>query len=100
MRPRDEIEDFELTELAGTGGMARVYRARPREGPGAVAIKILDHDEAADKMRFAREVQVLSELRPPGIVGYLAHGQTRAGQPYLAMEWLEGEDLKARIARA
>jgi serine/threonine protein kinase len=65
-----------------------------------VAVKLLqagDHSQAAE--RFAREAQVLCELRHPGIVEYLAHGVTGDGQPYLAMEWLAGEDLARRLAR-
>src|SRR5262249_4258990 len=37
------------------------------------------------------------ELHHPGIVRYVAHGFTSAEQPYLAMEWLEGEDLSVRL---
>jgi len=49
--------------------------------------------------RFAREALVLAELRHPAIVGYVAHGLTDDGQPFLAMEWLEGEDLSKRLGR-
>jgi serine/threonine protein kinase len=50
--------------------------------------------------RFAREVQLLSELSHPGIVRYIAHGVTPAGAPFLVMEWLDGEDLGHRLERA
>ena len=49
--------------------------------------------------RFAREAQVLAELNHPAIVRYVAHGETAQGQPYLVMEWLEGEDLSQRLTR-
>ena len=39
--------------------------------------------------RFAREVQLLSELSHPGIVRYIAHGVTPSGALFLVMEWLE-----------
>ena len=42
---------------------------------------------------------MLAELRHPGIVRYVAHGVTPAHQPYLVMEWLEGEDLSQRLER-
>jgi tetratricopeptide (TPR) repeat protein len=99
MRLGDLIEGFDITELAGSGGMARVYRGRDRQSGRAVALKLLGSGETSDKKRFAREVRVLSDLRHPGIVRYFAHGVTQGGHPYLAMEWLEGEDLKARLAR-
>ena len=50
--------------------------------------------------RFAREAEVLSELRHPGIVRYVGHGRTADGELWLAMEWLEGEDLAARLDRS
>src|SRR5262245_8636440 len=49
--------------------------------------------------RFLREARVLAELRHPGIVRYIAHGQAATGELYLAMEWLDGEDLLSRLAR-
>jgi eukaryotic-like serine/threonine-protein kinase len=99
MHPGDLIEGFDIAELAGSGGMARVYRGREQQTGRAVALKLLGSADHADKKRFAREVRVLSDLRHPGIVRYFAHGLTIGGKPYLAMEWLEGEDLKARLAR-
>src|SRR5262249_45112114 len=55
--------------------------------------------EGSDNERFAREAQLLSELHHPGIVSYVAHGQTPQGLRFLAMEWLEGEDLAQRLSR-
>lgn len=92
---------FEIERTAGSGGMGTVYRARDRYSGEIVALKLLhsgtirtDEDE-----RFAREAQLLSELRHPGIVAHVAHGQTPDGQRFLAMEWLDGEDLAQRLAR-
>jgi hypothetical protein len=41
----------------------------------------------------------LSDLSHPAIVRYVAHGTTPKGEPFLAMEWLDGEDLQQRLAR-
>jgi hypothetical protein len=99
MGPGITIADrFEVERAAGTGGMGTVYRARDRVTGLPVALKVLRED-AGQADRFAREAEVLCELRHPGIVRYVAHGTTRAGQPYLAMDWLEGEDLADRLAR-
>jgi len=80
--------------------MGQVYEARDAESGRTVALKLMHataDSEAA--RRFTREAQVLSRLSHPGIVSYVAHGVTEDGQPFLAMEWLEGEDLHQRLAR-
>ena len=87
---------FEIVALADWGGMGAVYRARDRHSGGEVALKLL-LDESSEE-RFAREARVLADLRHPGIVQYVAHGKTAAGSLYLAMEWLDGNDLRARLA--
>jgi tetratricopeptide (TPR) repeat protein len=89
---------FEIEGHAGTGGMGTIFRARDRVSGEDVALKAM-LDLQADERRFEREARVLSELVHPAIVRYVAHGSTRAGQAYLAMEWLEGEDLAERLVR-
>ncbi len=91
---------FILESLAGRGGMGLVYRAVDSSTGGTVALKLL-HAVTSPEVayRFNREAVLLAELRHPGIVSYVAHGSTQAHQPYLAMEWLEGEDLSRRLAR-
>ena len=92
---------FEIDRTAGAGGMGTVYRARDRYSGDWVALKLLHNSRASgpEAERFEREAQLLAELRHPGIVGYVAHGQTPEGQRYLAMEWLDGEDLSERLRR-
>ncbi len=93
-------ERFELERLAGWGGMGVVYQARDQHTDERVALKVIRGAREDDVRRFAVEVRALTELRHPRIVRYVAHGETPAGEPYLAMEWLEGEDLSERLARA
>lgn len=91
---------FEIDRAAGAGGMGAVYRARDQLTSDWVALKLL-HDQGpggSDTERFAREALLLSELRHPGIVAHVAHGQTPQGQRFLAMQWLEGQDLAQRLA--
>src|SRR5262244_1090389 len=91
---------FVIESLAGAGGMGAVYRAHDDEAGRTVALKIIRSSSSArDGERFARESALLAELSHPGIVSYHAHGVTEAGEPYLAMEWLEGEDLNRRLER-
>jgi eukaryotic-like serine/threonine-protein kinase len=79
--------------------MGEVFRALDRDTGDAVAVKVMLKEKAALSARFAREVQVLSELQNPGIVRYVAHGAGPDGEPFLAMEWLSGEDLSQRLSR-
>jgi TolB-like protein/Flp pilus assembly protein TadD len=98
VREGDILDDrFELGRTVAAGGMGVVFRARDRHTGALVAVKALRGVDGTE--RFRREVQVLSSLRHPGIVAYLGNG--RAGDElYLVMEWLEGEDLGARLAGA
>jgi hypothetical protein len=91
---------FVLERLAGAGGMGSVYRAHDPLRGEPVAVKLLHKGEQRAELveRFSREAQILSELKHPGIVDYVAHGRTPDGQYYLAMEWLEGQDLAAFLA--
>jgi serine/threonine protein kinase len=92
---------FEIDKPAGSGGMGMVYRARDRYSGELVALKLLRAGIGGpdESERFVREAQLLSELRHPGIVSYVAHGQTADGQRFLAMEWLDGQDLGQHLAQ-
>ena len=90
---------FELEKVVGTGGMGEVYRARDRLTGKPVAVKLLFASLHGDVDRFQREALLLAELHHPRIVRYVAHGLTPTGRAYLAMEWLEGEDLGDRLTR-
>src|SRR6185437_4289248 len=100
VNPGTTVADrFVLVAEAGSGGMGTVYRAVDQLDGASVALKLLRGQEAIDIERFEREAAVLSDLRHPSIVRYVAHGVSRSGERYLAMEWLDGEDLAARLAR-
>ena len=94
-------ERFVIEEVAGHGGMGTVYRAHTVDTNELVAVKILPVVDPAseESKRILREARLLSDLQHPGIVRYIAHGQRSTGQPYLVMEWLEGEDLAKRLVR-
>src|SRR5258706_15425391 len=98
--PGDVIGDrFEVEGLAGQGGMATVYRTRDRQSGDPVAVKVLRPEGGENAERLMREARVLARLGHPGIVRYVDHGTTARGELYLAMEWLEGEDLSRRLER-
>jgi serine/threonine protein kinase/tetratricopeptide (TPR) repeat protein len=98
-RSGDTLADrFELAQLVGEGGMANVFRARDRHSGALVALKLLRVDGGKSRERFDQEAELLRGLEHRGIVRYVAHGSD-GGEPFLAMEWLEGEPLAARLAR-
>jgi tetratricopeptide (TPR) repeat protein len=100
LRAGDVLSDrFVIERLAGSGGMGAVYRALDRLSGSPVALKVIAQ-RGRYEQRFAQEARVLAELNHPAIVRYVAHGETVEGQPYLAMQWLEGEDLAQRLARS
>jgi non-specific serine/threonine protein kinase/serine/threonine-protein kinase len=90
---------FRLVDRIGTGGMGTVYRAERADGgfEQQVAVKLvtasLHHPDAA--RRFRAERQILASLRHPHIVTLLDGGVTPAGQPYLAMEYVDGVPITA-----
>jgi eukaryotic-like serine/threonine-protein kinase len=100
MKPGDLLAGrFVLEALAGTGGMGEIYRAKDLERRQDVAVKLLRDSHGTEEARFQREARLLEELVHPRIVRYVAHGSSPLGEPYLVMEWLEGEDLSRTLAR-
>lgn len=91
---------FEVGALAGKGGMGRVYRAYDRTQQTFVAVKVLAENSSKQAARFDREMNILADLSCANIVRHLERGTTDEGLPYFVMDWLEGEDLSKRIARA
>ena len=92
---------FQVEREVGRGGVGVVYRAFDRETARWVALKLIGVDgvDPAEQDRFLREGRLLSELDHPHIVKLVACG-TIDETPYVAMEWLDGEDLAARQRRA
>ncbi|WP_428267386.1 serine/threonine-protein kinase PknK [Haliangium sp.] len=100
LHPDDLVDHrFRIEREIATGGMGRVYRARDQQTGKAVAIKVLGYQDATARERFLDEAVLLARLRHPGIVRYVAHGVMAGGDPYLAMEWLAGENLAQYLRR-
>lgn len=86
----------------GSGGMGVVYRARQLLVDRTVALKILPRDLAEDPVaakRFLNEARSISQLRHPNIVTLYDFGVTDDGRPFIAMEFVDGETLGARLKR-
>ncbi|UQA63042.1 serine/threonine-protein kinase PknK [Polyangium aurulentum] len=91
-------ERFDVQRTAGAGGMGTVYRALDLLTGEFVALKVLDDAAAPESLeRFEHEARLLEGLAHPAVVRYAAHGRTPEGKPWLAMEWLEGEDLSTYV---
>ncbi|MCC6785528.1 MAG: serine/threonine protein kinase [Planctomycetes bacterium] len=98
-RPR--LSRYELGELLGEGGQARVFRAQDRVEKRDVALKLLKPELARDpvtRARFIAESKLLLDLRSPHVVrGYRV---AREGEAvFCAMELVEGENLQRRLDR-
>ncbi|CAG7634194.1 ABC transporter substrate-binding protein [Actinacidiphila bryophytorum] len=95
---------YQLQELLGAGGMARVHRAQDTRMGRTVAVKTLLPELAGDpdaRRRFAREAQAAGALNHPGIVTVHDQDEVRDGDdvvPYLVMEYVRGGTL-AQLVR-
>jgi serine/threonine-protein kinase len=93
---------YQLTRLVGQGGMGAVYEGTQLRLGRRVAVKVMARELAANPealARFRREAEVTSQLGHPHIVQVFDFGTAPGGEPYLVMEFLEGEDLEKRLAR-
>ena len=94
---------YHLDKPIARGGLAEVYRARDDARAGAtVAVKIIPPSALRPphaRERFDRDAQDLRQLQHPSIVRPLDHGLLPDGGGYLAMEFVEGEDLRHRLRR-
>ena len=92
---------YEILDKLGEGAMGIVYRARDTALGRVVALKMLSQELGAEEelhQRFMREAEAVGLLRHPNIVTVYDMGDA-AGQLYMAMELLEGEDLRYLIEK-
>ncbi len=95
--PPPTLERYVIERKVGAGGMGVVFRGYATEDHKPVAIKVIAGNANFERARFVREAEVLRLLVSPGVVRYLDHGTTADGLDYLVTEWLDGEDLGARL---
>jgi serine/threonine-protein kinase len=99
LQPGRLIGPWALQGLIGEGGMGQVWLARRADGAYEkdVAIKLLALGSPTADLarRFARERAILARLDHPNIARLLDGGTLDNGQPYLVMEHVEGQELRA-----
>ena len=88
---------YTLVSPIGQGGMGTVWLAKRSDGrfEGTAAVKLLNASLVgrAGEGRFRREGSILARLRHPHIAHLLDAGVSPAGQPFLVLEWVEGERI-------
>ncbi len=95
------IKGYELLDEIHRGGQGVVYRARQLAAKRLVAVKMLLGGGLAStkqRIRFEREVELVASLRHPGIVTLYESGLATSGEPYLAMELIDGVTLSDHLA--
>ena len=100
-QPRIIADRYKIERPLGKGGMGAVYLARDLKlFERLVAVKLLreDLDDEQVRLRFVREAQSAATLRHKNIVTILDFGDYE-GQPYLVIEFIEGETLGQLIKR-
>jgi serine/threonine protein kinase len=93
---------YKLEELLGKGGMGAVYKGKHALIGKTVAVKFLHAEFSGNEevvKRFYREAQAAAAIGHDNIIDVLDVGVSPNGEPYLVMEFLEGENLGAMLAR-
>ncbi len=96
-----QVDQYRILQHIARGGMADVYLAEDVDLERNVALKVmLDALAASDPQfaeRFRREAQIVAKLNHPNIVQVYTVGQTAKGQPYIAMQYIEGGSLRDKL---
>jgi len=93
---------YQVERLIGRGGMGAVFAATNTAIGKRVALKFLNREAAKDPaatVRFQREAQAAGMIESEHIVHVFDAGTSADGLPFLVMELLAGEDLRARLKR-
>jgi eukaryotic-like serine/threonine-protein kinase len=98
----ESVDRFEISRILGKGGMGTVYLARDQRLGRYVAIKLLNAEDLGSgdaRARFLREARTAASVRHPNIATIYEVGETASGEPFLVMEFCEGETLAQRLKR-
>ncbi len=94
----DEV--FRVEAEIDSGNFGSVYKVHDMAENRVLALKVLRpgvHDETELRRRFEREARLIYSLQHRHIVRVYFYGETNSGLPYMAMEYLEGTDLRTLL---
>lgn len=101
MTPGTIVGGYRIERILGAGGMGSVYLAKHPSLPRMDALKILSPELSRDaefRARFEREANLAAGLDHPNIVSVFNRGE-EDGRLWIAMQYVEGTDASAEIAR-
>ena len=100
LQPGSRVGGYSIERVLGVGGMGEVYLARDTRLPRLAAIKVVGEDRAGSRANAAllREARHASVMNHPSICGVYEVGEA-GGRAFIAMEYVEGETLRARVTR-
>jgi Tol biopolymer transport system component len=101
VKPGTLVGPYQINALIARGGMGVVYRATDTRLDRQVALKTLAPLGGPDELRverFLREARITASLDHPNIVKVYDVG-THDGQPFMVVEWLDGETLRKKLDR-
>src|ERR1051326_6555930 len=96
------FDRFEVIRILGKGGMGSVYLARDQRLGRQVALKVLNADDLNSedrRLRFLREAKTAASIRHQNVATIYEVDETEEGQPFIVMEYCEGETLAQRLRR-
>ena len=99
--PGEKLDRYQIVEQLGAGAYAETYKAVEEESGRTVVLKCPNPNMFADPSiynRYRREAEVARRLDHPGVQRGVDAGETRT-EPYLVLEYIEGESLRRRLGR-
>lgn len=98
LKPGAFFADYKIDDKLGNGSYATVYKATDIETGGrSVALKVIHEYLAYDLQRFIREVEAVVRVDHPNVVKIYRRGQAATGELFIAMQLIEGGDLKQHL---
>jgi len=97
----ENLENFDILEEIGHGGMGKVYKAREHNTKKLIALKVVKENIAQDERvikRFQKEAQAAVRLKHPNIVQTYGFGSAK-GSLFIVMEYIEGITIAEKIAK-
>jgi DNA-binding beta-propeller fold protein YncE len=101
LEPGSRIDEYRIEALAGRGGMGVVYRATEERLGRPVALKVITPGLAGDEAfreRFVRESAMAGAIDHPNVIPVYGAGEAD-GRLFLAMRWVDGDDLRELVER-